>query len=217
MRLLVSVRSAEEVAAALAGGADIIDAKEPARGSLGAVTATVLSAIAARTPRPGAGLELIASSGGFAYSRPSPGSAPHAGLPPFSVIGIEKGTGGYLVTIKEGWVIERKPKSEDTPAVKLHSPKAGDKTLDSIPRPQIAMSIGDTLWCKFTTDMMGEITVGHLNVGGGDVPDVRTIQTGLLGADYRIENGRYRFARIYDGENWNPDLRAPLTQPGVNV
>ena len=66
-------------------------------------------------------------------------------------------------------------------------------------------------------DMMGEITVGHLNVGGGDVPDVRTIATGLLGADYKIENGRYRFARVYDGENWNPDLRAPLTQPGVNV
>jgi tricorn protease len=66
-------------------------------------------------------------------------------------------------------------------------------------------------------DMMGEITVGHLGVGGGDVPDVRTIPTGLLGADYKIENGRYRFARVYDGENWNPDLRAPLTQPGVNV
>jgi uncharacterized protein (UPF0264 family) len=48
--LLVSVRGAEEVAAALAGGADIIDAKEPARGSLGAVTPAVLSAIAARTP-----------------------------------------------------------------------------------------------------------------------------------------------------------------------
>jgi tricorn protease len=66
-------------------------------------------------------------------------------------------------------------------------------------------------------DMMGEITVGHLGVGGGDVPELRTIQTGLLGADYRIENGRYRFGRVYDGENWNPDLRAPLTQPGVNV
>ena len=36
MRLLVSVRSAAEVRPALAGGADIIDAKEPARGSLGA-------------------------------------------------------------------------------------------------------------------------------------------------------------------------------------
>jgi tricorn protease len=66
-------------------------------------------------------------------------------------------------------------------------------------------------------DMMGEITVGHLGVGGGDVPDTKTIATGLLGADYRIENGRYRFSRIYDGENWNQDLRAPLTQPGVNV
>jgi (5-formylfuran-3-yl)methyl phosphate synthase len=50
MPLLVSVRSAEEVSAALAGGADIIDAKEPARGSLGAVSPEVLSAIAALTP-----------------------------------------------------------------------------------------------------------------------------------------------------------------------
>jgi tricorn protease len=66
-------------------------------------------------------------------------------------------------------------------------------------------------------DMMGEITVGHLGVGGGDVPETKTIVTGLLGADYKIENGRYRFFRIYDGENWNPDLKAPLTQPGVNA
>ena len=50
MSLLVSVRSAEEVAAALAGGADIIDAKEPARGPLGAVDPAVLRAIAGRTP-----------------------------------------------------------------------------------------------------------------------------------------------------------------------
>jgi tricorn protease len=66
-------------------------------------------------------------------------------------------------------------------------------------------------------DMMGEITVGHLGVGGGDLPETKQIQTGLLGCDYKIENGRYRFARIFDGENWNPDLKAPLTQPGVNV
>jgi tricorn protease len=43
------------------------------------------------------------------------------------------------------------------------------------------------------------------------------VATGLLGADYAIENGRYRLARVYNGENWNPNLRAPLTQPGVNV
>jgi len=66
-------------------------------------------------------------------------------------------------------------------------------------------------------DMLGEISLGHLYVGGGDTPTPARVRGGLLGADYSIENGRYRFARIYDGENWNPQLRAPLTQPGVNV
>jgi tricorn protease len=67
------------------------------------------------------------------------------------------------------------------------------------------------------SEMLGEMTVGHMFVGGGDRPEVKHVKTGLLGADYRIENGRYRFTRIYNGENWNPDLKAPLTQPGVNV
>ena len=66
-------------------------------------------------------------------------------------------------------------------------------------------------------EMLGEMTVGHMFIGGGDRPEVKRVPTGLLGADYSIENGRYRFARVYDGENWNPDLKAPLTQPGVNV
>ncbi len=66
-------------------------------------------------------------------------------------------------------------------------------------------------------EMLGELSVGHLYVGGGDVPNPKRVPGGLLGADYKIENGRYRFSRIYNGENWNPELRAPLTQPGVNV
>ena len=66
-------------------------------------------------------------------------------------------------------------------------------------------------------EMLGELTVGHLYVQGGDVPDPKRVAGGLLGADYTMENGRYRFAKVFDGENWNPQLRAPLTQPGVNV
>ena len=66
-------------------------------------------------------------------------------------------------------------------------------------------------------EMLGNITVSHMGTGGGDLPEVKRTQTGLLGADYEVANGRYRFARIYSGENWNPQLRAPLTQPGVNV
>ncbi len=67
------------------------------------------------------------------------------------------------------------------------------------------------------SEMLGNITVGHMFVGGGTQPDVPHVKVGLLGADYKIENGRYRFAKVYDGENWNPNLQAPLTQPGVNV
>jgi len=39
----------------------------------------------------------------------------------------------------------------------------------------------------------------------------------LLGADYAVESGRYRFAKVYGGLNWNPQMRSPLTEPGVNV
>jgi tricorn protease len=66
-------------------------------------------------------------------------------------------------------------------------------------------------------EMLGNLVVGHLGVGGGEQPAVKRVPTGLLGCDYTIENGRYRFARVYNGENWNPQATAPLTQPGVNV
>jgi tricorn protease len=40
---------------------------------------------------------------------------------------------------------------------------------------------------------------------------------GLLGADYEVANGRYRFKKVFGGLNWNPELRAPLSEPGVEV
>ena len=66
-------------------------------------------------------------------------------------------------------------------------------------------------------DMLGEITAQHVYIFGGDRPEPKHVSVGLLGADYAIDHDRYRFAKVYFGENWNPDLRAPLTEPGVNV
>jgi len=66
-------------------------------------------------------------------------------------------------------------------------------------------------------EMLGELTVGHLYVRGGDLPVVKRLPGGLLGADFGMEKGRYRFTKIYGGENWNPNLQAPLTQPGAEV
>jgi tricorn protease len=71
---------------------------------------------------------------------------------------------------------------------------------------------------NYLLDMMGaEIAIGHSYVRGGDMPEVPQVQGGLLGADFAIENGRYKVIRIYDNENWNPDLRSPLAVPGANV
>ena len=71
---------------------------------------------------------------------------------------------------------------------------------------------------NYLLDNMGaEIAVGHSYVRGGDMPGVPPSIGGLLGADFAIESGRYKIARIYDTESWNPDLRAPLAAPGVDV
>ena len=68
------------------------------------------------------------------------------------------------------------------------------------------------------TEMLGQLSVGHMYIRGGDIDDdAKPVKVGMLGADYKLENGRYRFARVFDGESWNPQTRAPLTQPGVNV
>lgn len=66
--------------------------------------------------------------------------------------------------------------------------------------------------------MCSELSVGHHRVGGGDtIYEPKNVPGGLLGADFAIENGRYRFKKVYGGLNWNPGLRSPLTEPGVDV
>jgi tricorn protease len=66
--------------------------------------------------------------------------------------------------------------------------------------------------------MCSELAVGHHRVGGGDfLHEPKSVPGGLLGADYAIENDRYRFKKVYGGLNWTPELRAPLTEPGVDV
>jgi tricorn protease len=63
----------------------------------------------------------------------------------------------------------------------------------------------------------GELSVGHSFVFGGDYPEVETPSVGLLGADLVAENGRWKIARIYNTESWNPGLSSPLDRPGMKV
>ncbi|MFI5105287.1 MAG: PDZ domain-containing protein, partial [Terriglobales bacterium] len=58
------------------------------------------------------------------------------------------------------------------------------------------------------SEMLGEITIGHMYIRTPLDPPSDEGKVGLLGADYSIENGRYRFARIYQGENWKSGCRS---------
>ncbi len=66
-------------------------------------------------------------------------------------------------------------------------------------------------------ELIGELVVGHAYRWGGDYPDVSGPGGGLLGADIEVVDGHVRIARILGGLNWNPEMRAPLTEPGVDV
>ncbi|MEM8887223.1 MAG: PDZ domain-containing protein [Bacteroidota bacterium] len=67
--------------------------------------------------------------------------------------------------------------------------------------------------------MCSELAVGHHRFSGLierlNYPD--RVSGGLLGADYVVNKDRYQIKKIYGGLNWTPDLRSPLTEPGVNV
>ncbi len=66
--------------------------------------------------------------------------------------------------------------------------------------------------------MLSELAVGHsYTMPGPRMTQPTSVPGGLLGADYELHEGRYRFKKIFGGLNWNPELRAPLTAPGVNV
>jgi tricorn protease len=70
--------------------------------------------------------------------------------------------------------------------------------------------------------MLGSVSVSHFGVGGGDAPPSfgRGGGIGLLGADYAIENGRYRFKKIYRSTSYasaNGRFSAPLDALGVDV
>jgi len=66
-------------------------------------------------------------------------------------------------------------------------------------------------------EMMSYMSVGHMFIYGGYHPKMQEIHVGLLGANYRIEHGRYRITKIFTGGKWNPELHAPLHQPGLKV
>ncbi len=85
---------------------------------------------------------------------------------------------------------------------------------------QLLPSVSDRYTLTYILgEMIGELSNSHTYVGGGDYPDLHALNVGLLGVDFEADasSGVYRFKKIYAGENWDPQTRSPLTEPGVTV
>ncbi|NOY49858.1 MAG: protease [Chlorobi bacterium] len=67
-------------------------------------------------------------------------------------------------------------------------------------------------------EMIGELSIGHAYVNGGDKPKPKRIKTGLLGARIsKDKSGYFKIDKILDGENWTNGARSPLTAVGVDI
>ena len=68
--------------------------------------------------------------------------------------------------------------------------------------------------------VQGELGNSHTYVSGGDDQDPTPgAPTALLGVDFALDraSGRYRFARIYRGDDSHDGYRSPLNAPGLNL
>lgn len=68
-------------------------------------------------------------------------------------------------------------------------------------------------------EMIGELNSSHTYVHGGDIKRKRKIPVGLLGCDFKLDraNNVFIIKKIYEGANWDAELRSPLKEPGINV
>lgn len=96
----------------------------------------------------------------------------------------------------------------DWPAMKI---KYGKMLERAMCRSDVQFVIGE---------LIGELNTSHTYVYGGDQKrKAESINTGLLGADYSVDEVTqlYRFAKIYRHQDWNNETMAPLLGPGQQI
>ncbi len=84
----------------------------------------------------------------------------------------------------------------------------GKLLKDCVTREDVNFVIGE---------LISELNASHTYRGGGDVEQPTRMNTGLLGADFALENGHFRIKKILRGADWDAQVRGPLAQPGLKV
>lgn len=167
-RLLVSVRSAQEAVHALAGGADLIDVKEPRHGSLGAAAPRVWLDVAntVGTARP-----LSAALGEL---RDMPEAPELAGLAGYGYAKVGLANSTSMLDWVERWqrATEAMPGGTAPVAVAY-----ADFEIAHCPRPAEICSVGHDLGCRV-------LLVDTFNKLGGNI--FRVVETAELARTFRL-------------------------------
>ena len=66
-------------------------------------------------------------------------------------------------------------------------------------------------------EMISEVASGHCYVSPGEYPKAERVPMGLLGAELSRVDGGFRIDKILEGATYRPELRSPLTEPGLGV
>lgn len=66
-------------------------------------------------------------------------------------------------------------------------------------------------------ELIGEMNSSHTYRFGGDLERGSRENTGLLGIDWKVNDGAYQIKKIIRGATWDANVRSPLTEPGLKV
>ncbi|MBR4741181.1 MAG: PD40 domain-containing protein, partial [Bacteroidales bacterium] len=66
-------------------------------------------------------------------------------------------------------------------------------------------------------EMISEVASGHCYVTPGEYPKPKRVPMGLLGAEFSKVADGFRIDKILEGATYRPELRSPLTEPGLGV
>jgi len=67
------------------------------------------------------------------------------------------------------------------------------------------------------SNLAAELSAGHTYTFGGDAEQVPPLETGFLGVDWDLRNGKYLIKRIVQPAVWDTEVRSPFDRPGVDV
>ncbi|MBV9933674.1 MAG: PDZ domain-containing protein [Actinobacteria bacterium] len=91
-------------------------------------------------------------------------------------------------------------------------PTVRDRYLPLVEKVGSRAEFSDLMW-----ETQGELGTSHAYEMGGDYRPAPAYALGLLGADLRLEGGRWTFAHIVKGDSWEDGQDSPLHAPGINV